>query len=180
VRKRARAPVARSIEPHHGDHPGRTLLSAEIALRLGQYFGTGAAFRINLQAQYDLATAERKFQGVYALQSKAGWRPRQPERGRWKKPLADGEIRGEGQGIWTLAVDARCWPLFQSRMITRSCRFCYTAAEVLSRTSPVLGSRRNPRNGRTTRDPSTRSISTLRVPLPFQRTSTRTSLPRSR
>jgi hypothetical protein len=110
VRKRARAPVARSIEPHHGDHPGRTLLSAEIALRLGQYFGTGAAFRINLQAQYDLATAERKFQGVYALQSKAGWRPRQPERGRWKKPLADGEIRGEGQGIWTLAVDARCWP----------------------------------------------------------------------
>ncbi len=29
-------------------------ISAETALRLGRYFGTGAAFWINLQSQYDL------------------------------------------------------------------------------------------------------------------------------
>jgi addiction module HigA family antidote len=34
-------------------------ISAETALRLGRYFGTGAAFWMNLQSQYDLATAER-------------------------------------------------------------------------------------------------------------------------
>jgi plasmid maintenance system antidote protein VapI len=28
-------------------------------LRLGRYFGTGAAFWMNLQSQYDLAVAER-------------------------------------------------------------------------------------------------------------------------
>jgi antitoxin HigA-1 len=173
---RLRVPSNRITEIIRGERS----ISAETALRLGRYFGTDAAFWINLQRQYDLAMAEREFQGGYALQSKAGWRPRQPERGRWKKPLADGEIRGEGQGIRTLAVDARCWPLFQPRMITHSCRFGYTAAEALSRTSPVSGSRRSPRNGRTTRDPSARSIRTLRGPLPFQRTSTRTGSPRSR
>jgi addiction module HigA family antidote len=34
-------------------------ISAETALRLGRYFGTGGAFWVNLQAQYDLAIAER-------------------------------------------------------------------------------------------------------------------------
>lgn len=40
---------------------GQRSISAETALRLGRYFGTGAAFWVNLQAQYDLATAEREF-----------------------------------------------------------------------------------------------------------------------
>ena len=35
-------------------------ISAETALRLGRYFGTGGAFWVNLQAQYDLAVAERE------------------------------------------------------------------------------------------------------------------------
>lgn len=35
-------------------------ISAETALRLGRYFGNDALFWINLQAQYDLAVAERK------------------------------------------------------------------------------------------------------------------------
>jgi addiction module HigA family antidote len=35
-------------------------ISAETALRLGRYFGTGAAFWMALQSQYDLATAERE------------------------------------------------------------------------------------------------------------------------
>lgn len=34
-------------------------ISAETALRLGRYFGTGAAFWVNLQSHYDLAVAER-------------------------------------------------------------------------------------------------------------------------
>lgn len=34
-------------------------ISAETALRLGRFFGTGAAFWANLQTQYDLAVAER-------------------------------------------------------------------------------------------------------------------------
>lgn len=38
---------------------GQRGISAETALRLGRYFGTGAAFWINLQAHYDLAIAER-------------------------------------------------------------------------------------------------------------------------
>jgi addiction module HigA family antidote len=38
---------------------GQRGISAETALRLGRYFGTGAAFWVNLQAQYDLAVAER-------------------------------------------------------------------------------------------------------------------------
>jgi len=40
---------------------GQRSISAETALRLGRYFGTGAAFWINLQAQYDLAVAEQEF-----------------------------------------------------------------------------------------------------------------------
>jgi addiction module HigA family antidote len=38
---------------------GRRALTAETALRLGRYFGTGAKFWVDLQASYDLAVAER-------------------------------------------------------------------------------------------------------------------------
>ncbi|SRR5258708_5539291 len=38
---------------------GKRAITAETAIRLGRYFGTGAAFWINLQAAYDLAKAER-------------------------------------------------------------------------------------------------------------------------
>ena len=38
---------------------GKRAISAETALRLGRYFGTGASFWMNLQARYDLAVAER-------------------------------------------------------------------------------------------------------------------------
>ena len=39
---------------------GKRGISAETALRLGRYFGTGAAFWANLQSQYDLAVAEQQ------------------------------------------------------------------------------------------------------------------------
>jgi addiction module HigA family antidote len=39
---------------------GRRAISAETALRLGRYLGTGGALWVNLQAQYDLALAERE------------------------------------------------------------------------------------------------------------------------
>lgn len=39
---------------------GQRGISAETALRLGRYFGTGAAFWMNLQSHYDLALAERE------------------------------------------------------------------------------------------------------------------------
>lgn len=39
---------------------GKRGISAETALRLGRYFGTGAAFWLNLQTQYDLAVADRE------------------------------------------------------------------------------------------------------------------------
>ena len=39
---------------------GQRGISPETALRLGRYFGTGAAFWANLQQQYDLAMAERQ------------------------------------------------------------------------------------------------------------------------
>lgn len=39
---------------------GTRSISAETALRLGRYFRTGAAFWMNLQSQYDLATAEQE------------------------------------------------------------------------------------------------------------------------
>lgn len=38
---------------------GKRGISAETALRLGRYFGMGPAFWINLQANYELALAER-------------------------------------------------------------------------------------------------------------------------
>lgn len=40
---------------------GKRALTAETALRLGRYFGTGARFWVDLQAAYDLAVAERDF-----------------------------------------------------------------------------------------------------------------------
>lgn len=39
---------------------GKRSISAETALRLGRHFGNEALFWINLQAQYDLAVAERE------------------------------------------------------------------------------------------------------------------------
>lgn len=39
---------------------GKRSISSETALRLGRYFGNGAAFWANLQSQYDLAVAERQ------------------------------------------------------------------------------------------------------------------------
>jgi antitoxin HigA-1 len=39
---------------------GQRAISAETALRLGRYFGTGAAFWMNLQGNYDLALAEHE------------------------------------------------------------------------------------------------------------------------
>jgi len=39
---------------------GKRGISAETALRLGRYFGTGAAFWANLQSQYDLAVAQQR------------------------------------------------------------------------------------------------------------------------
>lgn len=38
---------------------GKRGVSAETALRLGRYFGTGPAFWITLQTQHDLAVAQR-------------------------------------------------------------------------------------------------------------------------
>lgn len=38
---------------------GNRSITAETALRLGHYFGTGPALWLNLQSQYDLAVAER-------------------------------------------------------------------------------------------------------------------------
>jgi addiction module HigA family antidote len=39
---------------------GNRGVSAETALRLGRYLGTGAIFWLNLQSQYDLAIAQRE------------------------------------------------------------------------------------------------------------------------
>jgi antitoxin HigA-1 len=39
---------------------GKRGISAETALRLGRYFGTGAPFWLALQSQYDLEMAEEK------------------------------------------------------------------------------------------------------------------------
>ena len=38
---------------------GRRGITADTALRLGRYFGNGARFWLDLQAQYDLAVVER-------------------------------------------------------------------------------------------------------------------------
>jgi len=39
---------------------GKRAISAETALRLGRYFGNDPQFWMNLQAQYELAVAERE------------------------------------------------------------------------------------------------------------------------
>jgi addiction module HigA family antidote len=39
---------------------GQRAISAETALRLGRYLGTGAVFWMNLQGNYDLALAEQE------------------------------------------------------------------------------------------------------------------------
>jgi addiction module HigA family antidote len=39
---------------------GRRGITAETALRLGRYFGTGADLWVRLQANYDLAIAEKE------------------------------------------------------------------------------------------------------------------------
>jgi antitoxin HigA-1 len=43
---------------------GRRAVTAETALRLGRYFGTGAKLWVDLQASYDLAVAEREWGAV--------------------------------------------------------------------------------------------------------------------
>ena len=43
---------------------GRRAVTAETALRLGRYFGTGAKLWVDLQAAYDLAIAERDLGAV--------------------------------------------------------------------------------------------------------------------
>jgi len=40
---------------------GQRSISAETALRLGRFFGTGAQLWVNLQAQYDLAIAQKEY-----------------------------------------------------------------------------------------------------------------------
>jgi addiction module HigA family antidote len=41
---------------------GKRGISAETALRLGRFFGTGAAFWANLQSHYDLALARERLE----------------------------------------------------------------------------------------------------------------------
>jgi addiction module HigA family antidote len=43
---------------------GRRAITAETALRLGRYLGTGARFWVDLQAAYDLAVAERDWNEI--------------------------------------------------------------------------------------------------------------------
>src|SRR5829696_2479556 len=67
---------------------GRRGISAETALRLGRYFGTGAPFWLALRSQYDLETAER-----------ARWEPR--SRRRWSKRLERlSRLARKAQAIW--------------------------------------------------------------------------------
>ncbi len=42
---------------------GRRTITADTALRLGRYFGTGPEFWLNLQTDYDLRIARRKLGG---------------------------------------------------------------------------------------------------------------------
>ncbi len=50
---------------------GRRAITADTALRLGHLFGTGALFWMNLQAQHDLAVAERDHGAGIAAQVEA-------------------------------------------------------------------------------------------------------------
>ena len=47
-------------------------ISAETALRLGRYFGTGAELWVRLQADYDLAEMERKIGATVRREVEAG------------------------------------------------------------------------------------------------------------
>jgi addiction module HigA family antidote len=47
---------------------GQRGITPDTALRLGQYFGTAARIWINLQAQYDLAVAEKEFGAAIAAE----------------------------------------------------------------------------------------------------------------
>ena len=42
---------------------GKRAITADTALRLGKYFGTGPEFWINLQSNYDLCIAASRLQG---------------------------------------------------------------------------------------------------------------------
>ncbi len=50
---------------------GKRGISAETALRLGRYFGTGAQFWVNLQARYELAIAEQELGAIIAREVEA-------------------------------------------------------------------------------------------------------------
>ena len=47
---------------------GKRGISAETALRLGRYFGTGATFWASLQSQYELAMTEQELGGRIATE----------------------------------------------------------------------------------------------------------------
>lgn len=49
---------------------GKRGITADTALRLARYFGTGARFWLNLQADYDLRMAQRKTGAAIAKQIK--------------------------------------------------------------------------------------------------------------
>jgi addiction module HigA family antidote len=50
---------------------GQRAISAETALRLGRYLGTGSAFWMNLQSNYDLARAELELGALVAREVEA-------------------------------------------------------------------------------------------------------------
>jgi len=51
---------------------GRRGITAETALRLGRYLGTGGKFWVDLQASFDLAVAERDLGAIIAKEIEAG------------------------------------------------------------------------------------------------------------
>ena len=54
-----RIPVPRVHDIVHG----RRGISADTAIRLGRYFGTGPEFWYNLQSNYDLFVAQKELEG---------------------------------------------------------------------------------------------------------------------
>ena len=56
---------------------GKRAITGDTALRFGHWFGTEPQFWINLQAQFDLAVADRQTgQAIRRLPTKASLRPR--------------------------------------------------------------------------------------------------------
>jgi addiction module HigA family antidote len=51
---------------------GQRAITPDTALRLGKYFGVSAQFWLNLQARYDLQTAERSSDFLERIQPYAG------------------------------------------------------------------------------------------------------------